>query len=89
MVKYYELGEENRIAITSEIGRLVEQEDGSISMEGETFDFPDDFPFERQHDYKLIDGGLIYDPVPVEAQELNVATWDDLAAALAEGVNSI
>lgn len=29
-----------------------------------SFDFPDGFDFERQSDWKIIDGALVYDPVP-------------------------
>lgn len=64
MIKYYELTEENRIFLTADTGRLVEQEDGTIIMEGEKFNFPDDFDFRKQSDYKIVDEELVYDPLP-------------------------
>lgn len=79
MIKYYELTEENRIAVTADTGRLVEQEDGTIVMEGEQFDFPDGFDFCRQSDYKLIDGELNYDPLPEPEEE---PTADDVLNTL-------
>lgn len=62
-IKYYELTEEKRIAITSDRGRLVKQEDNTIVIDGESFDFPEGFDFGKQYDYKLVDGELVYDPV--------------------------
>lgn len=64
MLKFYELNEEKRIIITADTGRLVEQEDGTVIMEGERFDFPEDFDFNKQLDYKIIEDELVYDPIP-------------------------
>lgn len=34
------------------------------------FDFPEDFDFDKQDDYRIVDGELIYDPrpIPIEYQ---------------------
>ena len=42
------------------------------------FDFPEDFDFGKQSDYKIINGELIYDPIPVEEPTPSVT---DLAFA--------
>lgn len=44
-------------------------------------------------DYKYIDGSYVYDPLPepqpeLEPQGAEYATYDELAAAIREGVNS-
>ena len=68
-IKFYELTEEKRIAVTADTGRLVEQEDGTIVMDGDTFDFPEDFDFGSQSNYKIVDSELIYDPIPEPEEE--------------------
>ena len=79
--KYYELNEENRISLTADMGRLIEQDDGSIVEAGEQFDFPDNFDFAHQSDYKMIDGELLYDPLPEEETE-EAPSYDDRIQAL-------
>jgi len=79
MLKFYELNEEKRIIITADTGRLVEQEDGTVIMVGERFDFPEDFDFNKQLDYKIIDGELVYDPI---AQPEQKETTEDVLNAL-------
>lgn len=42
-------------------------------------------------DYRIINGELIYDPQPINPPEPEepASVWDDLAAAIREGVNSV
>lgn len=64
MRKFFELDSENRIVITADRGRITS--DGII---GEQFDFPDDFDFERQYFFKIINGKLVEDTEAVAAEK--------------------
>lgn len=69
--KFYELDPEQRITVTADMGGK------------ESFDFPDDFDFSNQSDYKIIDGALMFCPLP--AQEAGPSTekrLTDVEAAL-------
>lgn len=53
----------------------------------------DTIPEGNASDYKYIDGSYVYDPLPKpdpkpEPQGAEYATYDELAAAIKEGVNS-
>ena len=69
MIKFYELTEDGRIAVTADTGRLVKQQDGTVAMEGETFDFPEDFDFSKQSEYRLVQEELVHEPRPAEEPE--------------------
>lgn len=64
MRKYYELDSENRIVVASDRGKITA--DGII---GEQFDFPEDFDFDRQYFYKIIDGKLVEDTNAISAKK--------------------
>lgn len=38
------------------------------------FDFPEDFSFIKQNDYRIVDGELIYDPLP-EPPEIQIQSY--------------
>lgn len=68
MIKFYELDADNRICVTADTAAP-----GAVNPQ--SFNFPDDFDFNKQNDYKIIDGELVYDPVPeaeAEATQLDV-----------------
>ncbi|MDO5112333.1 MAG: hypothetical protein Q4E65_08515 [Clostridia bacterium] len=68
---YYKLNDDNRIYVMA---------DTPITG-GDDFDFPEGFPVQgQQHDYKIIDGTLIFDPVPEQTGELAPTTEERLAA---------
>lgn len=76
MLKYFKVNEEDRICFTSDNPYSAVKEDGEVVTEGEQFDFPEDFDFLEQHNYKIIDGELVYDPAP-ESEEVVEPTWQD------------
>ena len=50
----------------------------------------DSYPEGLIYDYRYVNGKWIYDPVSVPSQpESSASVWDDLAAAIREGVNSV
>lgn len=52
----------------------------------------DDFSLQIISDYKVIDGNLVYDPLPTTPEPEpteSTPTWSELAAALKEGVNDV
>lgn len=66
-------------------------------IEGQTYDvIVEDFPKGDKvdvHDYRYIDGDYVYSPEPKDdpgepAEPIEYATYDELAAAIKEGVNS-
>lgn len=50
----------------------------------------DSFPKGNARDYKYIDGEYVYSPEPKDdpAEPVEYATYEELAAAIQEGVNS-
>ena len=64
MLYYYNLSKNGHICFTSETLSIIYDENGEMAGERKQFDFPDDFNFFTQDDYKIIDGKLVYDPVP-------------------------
>ena len=77
---------------TDETGRIGATTD-SLDFAGTEmflFDFPEDFDFSQQDDYRIVDGELIYDPkpIPVEYQinelKQNLAQTDYIVTKIAE-----
>ena len=54
---------------TGRIGATTDRADYSEGMA--RFDFPDDFDFSKQGEYRLVDGDLIQDPLP-EASDAKI-----------------
>lgn len=54
---YYQTDETGRIVATTE---FKEYADGFSEL-----DFPDDFDFLAQYEYRVVDGELVHDPLPV------------------------
>lgn len=58
-----------------------------------TIELDEAFDISKIADYRLVDGGIVHDPIPkqdeTEAPQSPYVTWDDLVAALQEGVNGI
>ena len=50
------------------------------------FEFPDGFEFEKQHDWLIVDGSLVHDPLPEPepAIDPNKQRMDEIEAALCE-----
>lgn len=65
-------------------GRIYATSPGfRISPESEeTFDFPENFDFDKQGDYRLENGALLYDPLLVE--NLVLSQTEEQTAALCE-----
>ena len=57
MKRNYNVDEDNRLINTTEY---------PFNEGLQFFDFPEDFDYDNQHDYKIIGRELIYDPIPVE-----------------------
>ena len=53
---------------TGRIGATTEYEEYAEGME--PFDFPDNFDFLLQSDYRIVDGELVHDPLPPTEEEL-------------------
>lgn len=77
---------------TDETGRIGATTD-SLDFAGTEmflFDFPEDFDFSQQDDYRIVDGELIYDPkpIPVEYQidelKRNLAQTDYIVIKITE-----
>lgn len=69
-------------------GRVLEVMD--IRYRTEATPVVDNYPEGLIYDYRYADGEWIYDPVSVPSQpEPSDNVWDDLAAAIREGVNSV
>ena len=64
MKKFYQCDAEGRICVTTKTGKIV-----NGKMVGDQFDFPDDFDFERQHFFKIINGKLVEDTEAVAAEK--------------------
>lgn len=82
MKKVYQLDGNGRIRLTADVVMV-----GTI--DGEVFDFPDDFDFCHQHEYKVADGELVYDPPEVDntpTQEQRIAELEEALALLLSGV---
>lgn len=69
--------------------------EAAIRIDAEVEDLPDVKENEWLSDYKYIDGKYVYDPVPrppdpepPEPSEVGDVTYDELAQAIREGVNS-
>lgn len=71
MKKLYQLDDNGRIRLTADVVMV-----GTI--DGEVFDFPDDFDFCHQHEYKINEGELVYDP----PEEDDAPTMDDRVTVL-------
>lgn len=55
---------------TDAVGRIGATTSIKEYAEGMTeFEFPDDFDFNLQNDYRIVDGELIHDPLPVPVDE--------------------
>lgn len=85
MKKVYQLDGNGRIRLTADVIMV-----GTI--DGEVFDFPDDFDFSHQHEYKIAEGELVYDPPEAD----DAPTMDDRVtelekenAALKEIINAL
>lgn len=63
---------------TGRIGATTEYEQFAIGMD--EFEFPEDFDFSLQNEYRIVDGELVHDPLP-EPPELQIA---NLKSQLAE-----
>ena len=57
MIYYVSVDEDGRIQATTQ------HEEYAIGMT--QFEFPEDFDFSKQNDYRIVDGELVYDPLPV------------------------
>lgn len=54
---------------TDETGRILASTDVEEYAIGMTeFDFPDDFDFVTQDDYRIVDGELVHDPRPLDPE---------------------
>ena len=54
---------------TDETGRILASTDIEEYAIGMTlFDFPDDFDFVTQDDYRIVDGELVHDPRPLDPE---------------------
>lgn len=54
---------------TDETGRILASTDVEEYAIGMTeFDFPDDFDFVTQDDYRIVDGKLVHDPRPLDPE---------------------
>ena len=74
---YYKLDADGHIGATSSVAYDF--------MAGEAvFDYPEDFDFGKQGDYKIADDSLVYDPLPApEAQPSEAERIAELEEALA------
>lgn len=82
MKKVYQLDGNGRIRLTADVIMV-----GTI--DGEVFDFPDDFDFCHQHEYKVAGGELVYDPPEADTtptQEQRIAELEEALALLLSGV---
>lgn len=61
MNRNYQTDKNNRIILTTEF---------PYDNTGPTLCFTDDFDFEKQNDYKIINGELVYDPVIIRNSEI-------------------
>lgn len=85
MKKIYELDGNGRIRLTADIIMV-----GTI--DGEIFDFPDDFDFCRQHEYKIIEEKLVYDSPEVDdapTMDDRVTVLEKENASLKETINAL
>lgn len=69
---YYKLNDEGRIGLTAPVGF-------GVPAEEDIFDFPEGFDFDKQLDYKIIDGELVHDPIQEPDPE---PTTDDILNTL-------
>lgn len=75
----------------AEDGRILS---ACVCLEGRVYEnITNTLPGGDVTDYKYIDGSYVYDPLPEpepepEPQGAEYATYDELAAAIKEGVNS-
>lgn len=65
MIVWYSLDSDGRI------GATTTSEEFALGMSN--MEFPDDFDFNKQNDYKIVDGELSYDPLPVQERQLTVS----------------
>lgn len=62
----------SRYTLTDAQGRIDATSDMAYPQEGwPAIEYPDDFDFDNQSDWKLIKGIPVYDPLPEEAPGLN------------------
>lgn len=59
---YVSVDENGRIGATTDVAEYAE------GME--EFDFPEDFDFSTQSEYRIVDGELVHDPIPPSEEEL-------------------
>ena len=56
---------------TDSDGRITASTDVPEYAEGmQEFDLPEDFDFSRQHEYRIVDGELVHDPLPPTDEEI-------------------
>lgn len=79
MNRYVSIDEENRICSTTDVLEYA----GPDSFD---FDFPEDFDFSLQYEYRIVDHNLVHDPIPVSAErrivelKTNLKSTDYIAA---------
>ena len=72
---------------TDETGRiLVSSSEFQCGENDIQIDLPDDFDFERQADYRIVDGALIYDPLPEPPEPEPMPTIEDRVADVEEAL---
>ena len=85
----------NKIIVLNDECRICSTTDLAFGYPGQenVFDFPEDFDYGRQFDYKIIDGALVYDPMPepeaAPAQEERIKALEEGLASLTEGLEKI
>lgn len=78
MKKYVFLNDENRIVGIQDCELFPD-----ASLEDKAFEFTEGFEIGTEHDYKLVDGQLVYDPLPIpEAQPTMTERLEALEAAM-------
>lgn len=82
-IKYYALNAEGRICVTANVPQPGEENPPA-------YDFPADFPFCRQLEYKIVDGVLVHEPPPepeaAPTQEERIADLEEALELLLSGV---
>lgn len=53
---------------TGRIGATTDVEEFAIGMD--EFDFPEDFDFSVQNEYRIVDGELVHDPLPDPPEQI-------------------
>lgn len=83
--KYTSIDNEKRIGSTTDIAEYA-------GPDAFVFDFPDDFDFNKQYEYRIENGALIHDPPSASAEQriselkLNLKNTDYIAAKAMDSV---